>query len=92
MKKILSQWKIQKSGTTVCMCDYRVKKEITLQKHINTKHSRKDMLDGIASDGLAASYFSDECEYSCHNKKSLKKHKSNNHEGVGHLCNACAEK
>ena len=74
------------------MCDYRVKKEITLQKHINTKHSRKDTLDGIASDGLAASYFCDECEYSCHNKKSLKKHKSHNQKGVGHRCNTCAEK
>ena len=60
------------------MCDYKVQKEITLKKHINTKHSRKDTLYGLASNALAASYFCDECEYSCHNKKSLKKHKSHN--------------
>ena len=74
------------------MCYYKVKKKITLKKHINTKHSRKDTLDGIPSNVLDASYFCDECEYSCHNKKSLKKHKSHNHEGVGHRCNTCAEK
>ena len=49
------------------MCNYKVKKEITLKKHINTKHSRKEI-----PDGLAASYFCDDWEYSCHNKKSLK--------------------
>ena len=39
------------------MCDYRVKKEITLQKHINTTHSKKDIPEGKASKLEAFSYF-----------------------------------
>ena len=69
------------------VCEYKVKKEITLKKHINTNPSRKE-----TTDGLAASYFCDECEYSCHSKKSLKKHKAQNHEDLSHQCNTCDQK
>ena len=31
------------------MCNYRVKKEITLKKHINTKHSKNNIPEGMAS-------------------------------------------
>ena len=53
------------------MCDYRVKREITLMKHMNTKHSRHDTPDGMNSNGVASLYC-DECEYTCQYKKSLK--------------------
>ena len=31
------------------MCNYRVKKEITLKKHINTKHRKNNIPEGMAS-------------------------------------------
>ena len=52
------------------MCDYRVKQKITLNGHINTNHSGYHLPDGMASNIVDPSYFSDECEYSCQNKKS----------------------
>ena len=71
------------------MCDYRVNKQITLQKHINTTHSKNYIPERKASKLEAFSYFCDECEYAYHNMKSLKKHKAQNHEGQNHLYNTC---
>ena len=71
------------------MCDYRVKKEITLKKHINIKHSKNYIPEGMASKEVAFSYFCYECEHACHSKKSLKKHKAQNHEDHNHQCNIC---
>jgi hypothetical protein len=73
------------------MCDYRVKREITLMKHMNTKHSRHDTPDEM-SGNVVASCYCDECEYTCQYKKSLKKHKAQNHEGCDYKCNKCEKK
>ena len=70
----------------------RVEKEITCKQHMNTKHSKTDTMHGTDSNRLGASFFCDECEYSCHNKKSMKTHKAKNHEGVSHQCKTCNEK
>ena len=69
------------------ICDYTVKKKITLNKHIKTKHSRNGVTEGMASNRVVFSYFCDECEHGCHNKKSLKKHKAQQLEGHIHQCN-----
>ena len=39
------------------VCDYRVKKEITLKKHINIKHSKNYKPEGMALKEVVFSYF-----------------------------------
>ena len=84
MKKYNDSVENAKKWYNCNMCDYRVKKEITLEKYINTKHSRNG-----EPEGKAFSIFCDECEHGYHSKKSLKKHKAQRHEGHIHQCNIC---
>jgi hypothetical protein len=76
-------------------CSYRCRKEITLNKHMNTKHVDKnsDIVaiqsektlkptnpgDDYKKERENSKFFCDECGYGCTNKKSLKKHKSKDH-------------
>ena len=73
-------------------CSYRCRKEITLNKHMNTKHVDKNSdivtiqsektlkptkpADEYQKEKENSKFFCDECDYGCTNKKSLKKHKS----------------
>ena len=70
-------------------CEYMVKKKMTLKKHYNTKHSKSDIIDGMASKAKVSLYHCDECEYSCQAKKSFKKHKAQNHENQSLECEKC---
>ena len=69
-------------------CSYRCKKEITLNKHMNTKHGDKNsdivilQLETTLTPTKPAKnnkFFCDECDYGCSNKKILKKHKGKDH-------------
>ena len=57
MKKYNDSVENAKKWYNCNMCDNRVQKEITVQKHINTTHSKKDIPEGKASKLEAFSYF-----------------------------------
>ena len=68
-------------------CDYACGKDITLKKHINTKH--KNTNDPNVSQeisvpilGKSTLYNCDECGQSFKTKKSLKKHKNQDHQST----------
>ena len=65
------------------MCKYQCEKEMTLNKHKNTKHpcGTKTQNHSDATDEKSAPFNCDECEYSCKTKKNLKKHKAQVHIG-----------
>ena len=58
-------------------CSFYCKKEVTLKKHIHTKHDR-ELQDGQIQDNSqkTCKFHCDQCEYS---KKSLKKYAVNEH-------------
>ena len=61
-------------------CDYTCVKDITLKKHVNTKHQivKKTCEKGHES-VVKAKFNCDECSFICNTKKLLKKHKSKEH-------------
>ena len=63
------------------LCNYQCEKEMTLNKHKNTKHPCETKIQNHsdATDEKSAPFYCDECEYSCKTKKNLKKHKAQVH-------------
>lgn len=63
------------------LCSYQCEKQITLKKHMNTKHmdqiknGHQKQIDVIENVGKAK-FYCDQCNYSCNLKKGLKKHKT----------------
>ena len=66
-------------------CNYACGKDITLNKHINTKHINTNDLNmsqgiSVPSHGKSVKYNCDECDNNFKSKKSLKKHKNKAHQ------------
>ena len=62
--------------------EYQSEKEITLNKHKNTKHLnlKKNNMDiSVSTLEKSLKFFCDECDYTCQTKKILKRHKAQNH-------------
>ena len=61
-------------------CSFYCKKEVTLKKHVNTKHDR-ELQDGQIQNNSekTCKFHCDQCKYSCNSKKSLKNHVVNEH-------------
>ena len=70
------------------MCDYQCDKEVTLNKHTNTKH--QSVNSEFAGEKR---FYCHQCNVSFKTKKSLKKHETN-HNDAEKLkeCNICANK
>ena len=60
-------------------CSFYCKKEVTLKKHVNTKHDRELQDVQLQDSEKTCKFHCDQCEYSCASKKSLKKHAVNEH-------------
>ena len=64
-------------------CQFECEKQITLNKHRNTKHTQDNSKKSERVNKAASNndkFHCDECSYSCSTKKSLKKHMSQKHE------------
>ena len=66
-------------------CDYTCGKDITLKKHIDTKHKntnhpKGDQNSSVSTQGKSSTINCDECDHSCKTKKGLKKHKTQDHQ------------
>ena len=60
-------------------CEYTAEKEITLKKHINTKHIEQKSQSEVKKHENRVNFFCDECNFTCKTKKNLNKHKEKNH-------------
>jgi hypothetical protein len=64
------------------VCNFKSEKQITLNKHMNTKHVQdssksKEMkanVKSVKNNSCKTQFYCDECDFSSTNKKSLKKH------------------
>ena len=68
-------------------CDYACGKDITLKKHINTKHKtisdpNESQEPSVPTQGKSIMYNCDECDQSFKTRKILKKHKNQDHQST----------
>ena len=77
-------------------CDYTCGKDITLKKHINTKHKNTNHPKGdqntrVSTQGKSSKINCDEYDHSSKTKKGLKKHKTQDHQSQDIKCDICGK-